>query len=58
MLVDFVGGVSGLSKNEEVGVATRAGLGNSKQELNKSRDDPMIFLPSLNLGKVAFLWTW
>jgi len=36
-----------------VGVATRAGLGSSKHELKRSREDPMIFLPSRSLGKVA-----
>ena len=39
--------------NSWVGVATLAGDGSSKQELNKSRVDPKIFLPSRNLGNVA-----
>ena len=39
--------------NSWVGVATLAGDGSSKQELNKSRLEPMIFLPSRNLGKVV-----
>ena len=47
--MDFVGVLG----SKKVGVDTLAGLGSSKHELKRSPLDPMIFLPSLNLGKVA-----
>lgn len=49
-LVDLMGEES---VSKKVGVAARAGLGNSKHELKRSLDEPMIFLPSRSLGRVA-----
>ena len=43
----------GVLGSKKVGVDTRAGLGNSKHELKRSPLEPIIFLPSRNLGKVA-----